>query len=121
MGIGSGSARVWAAGPARPGPDENCQVTCRLGNRRGLERSAARCSSPPPAASTIGPVPSTYKVRTAPLSDEHDVSEQRVEELRTALEAVGARSIEVSHEVTFELDAQRGSDAMAMSLSFSSR
>jgi ABC-2 type transport system ATP-binding protein len=32
---------------------------------------------------------------------------------RTALEAVGARSIDVSREVTFELDAQRGSDAMA--------
>ena len=58
-------------------------------------------------------MPSTYKVRTAPLSDDHDISDQRVEELRAALEAVGARSIEVSHEVTFELDAQRGSDAVA--------
>jgi hypothetical protein len=63
--------------------------------------------------STIGAVPSTYRVRTAPLSDDHDVSDERVEELRTALEAVGARSIDVSREVTFELDAQRGSDAMA--------
>ena len=62
---------------------------------------------------TIGAVPSTYRVRTAPLSDDHDISDQRVEELRAALEAVGARSIEVSHEVTFELDAQRGSDAVA--------
>src|SRR6266550_336316 len=62
---------------------------------------------------TIGAVPSTYRVRTAPLSNEHDVSDERVEELRTALEAVGARSIDVSREVTFELDAQRGSDAMA--------
>jgi len=62
---------------------------------------------------TIGAVPSTFRVRTAPLSDEHDVSDERVEELRTALEAVGARSIDVSREVTFELDAQRGSDAMA--------
>jgi hypothetical protein len=52
-------------------------------------------------------------VRTAPLSDDHDVSDERVEELRTALEAVGARSIDVSREVTFGLDAQRGSDAMA--------
>ena len=62
---------------------------------------------------TIGAVPSTYRVRTAPLSDEHDVSDERVEELRTALQAVGARSVDVSREVTFELDAQRGSDAMA--------
>ena len=62
---------------------------------------------------TIGAVPSTYRVRTAPLSHERNVSDERVEELRTAREAVGARSIDVSSEVTFELDAQRGSDAMA--------
>jgi hypothetical protein len=62
---------------------------------------------------TIGAVPSTYRVQAAPLSDDHDVSEQRVEALRTALEAVGARCIEVSEEVSFERDGQRGSDAMA--------
>jgi hypothetical protein len=45
---------------------------------------------------TIGAVPSTYRVQTAPLSDEHHVFDERVEELRTALEAVGARSIDVS-------------------------
>jgi hypothetical protein len=43
----------------------------------------------------------------------HDVSAERVEELRAALEAVGARGLDIAHEVTFELDAQRGSDAMA--------
>ena len=52
-------------------------------------------------------------VRDAPLSDEHDVSDERVEELRTTLGAVGMHSIHVSREVTFELDAQRCSDAMA--------
>ena len=47
------------------------------------------------------------------MSPQHDVSAESVEELRKALEALGARSLEVSREVTFELDARRGSDAMA--------
>jgi hypothetical protein len=55
----------------------------------------------------------TYRVTTAAMSAGHDVSAERVEELRAALEAVGARSVDVAHEVTFELDAQRGSDAIA--------
>jgi hypothetical protein len=101
-------------------PVERCihQKLCGV-SRAALAHSLAVLGSLSPVVDvglppfTIGAVPSTYKVRTAPLSDDHDVSEQRVEELRAALEAVGARSIEVSHEVTFELDAQRGSDAMA--------
>ena len=80
------------------------------GRPRFLSRRLSTLGLPP---FTIGAVPSTYRLRTAPLSDEHNVSDERVEELRTALEAVGARSIDVSREVTFELDAQRGSDAMA--------
>jgi len=83
-----------------------------LGTRSSAQLGALGVR-PAPVASTIGAVPSTYRVRTAPLSDEHDVSDERVEELRTALETVGARSIAVSREVTFELDAQRGSDAIA--------
>ena len=106
-----------AAGPPRP------IFTQRRHGHKSLRFNEAGAGTPsarrrdvrptrrPPLR--LGPVPSTYKVRTAPLSDNHDVSEQRVEELRTALEAVGARSIDVSREVTFELDAQRGSDAMA--------
>lgn len=47
------------------------------------------------------------------MSAGHDGSAGRVEELRAALEAVGARSVDVAREVTFELDAQRASDAMA--------
>ena len=61
---------------------------------------------------TMGRVP-TYMVRTAAMSAGHHVSAERVEELRAALEAVGARSVNVAHEVTFEVDAQRGSDAIA--------
>jgi hypothetical protein len=47
------------------------------------------------------------------MSAGHDVSAERVEELRAALEGVGARSVDVAREVTFEIDAQRASDAMA--------
>ena len=106
-GINGVTPSVSAYAPAQRRPRTNED---RGGGRAPRAGELSTVGMPP---FTIGAVPSTYRVQTAPLSDEHHVFDERVEELRTALEAVGARSIDVSREVTFELDAQRGSDAMA--------
>jgi hypothetical protein len=54
----------------------------------------------------------TFWIRTLAVSAEHDVSENRIAELRQALEDLGAREVLIKREVTFLLDAPSSADAL---------
>lgn len=114
---------LWCCGPGVVSPlfpiqaNSRCEHSghpfrCASGSEKWPRRKPRLGSIARDAPTYDGTVP-TYRVRTAAMSASHDVSAERVEELRAALEAVGARSVDVAREVTFELDAQRASEAMA--------